>query len=120
MLLREYIIRLGRKTPTVQAALCTASADGSVATYPAGVRRALLAMVRAEESQMEGAILALLQAQGWHDARIIESKQLEVPFLSGDREVRACYVNAVTSDGGVVVYTDPVEELEMASPYRRA
>jgi hypothetical protein len=113
MLLREYILRLGRKAPTVQAALC-------VTTYPAGVRRALLAMVRAEESQMESAILSLLQPHGWHDIRIIESKQLEVPFLSDDREVRACYVNAVTSDGGVVVYTDPVEELEMASPYRRA
>lgn len=108
MTLREIIEWLGRKEPEVYAALCTARSDGSLARYPAGEEHAILAMVRAEEMDVDQAIIALLEGEGWRSVVIEERRKLEVPFLSKDREVSACYINAVTSDGGIIVYTDPV------------
>lgn len=110
MTLKEIIAWLGRKEPSVYAALCTARADGSVARYQAGDWHSILAMVRAEENEAESAIAALLQAQGWREVAIEEKKRLEVPFVSEDRRVRACYVCAVTSVGGTIVYSEPFDD----------
>ena len=108
MTLKEIIEWLGRREPEVYAALCTARADGSVRQYRAGQEHDILAMVRAGEHDVDHALTALLEREGWRDVVIEERKKLDVPFFTKDREVSACYVNAVTSDGGIIVYSDPV------------
>jgi len=108
MTLKEIIEWLGRREPEVYAALCTARADGSVRQYRAGQEHDILAMVRAGEHEVDHALAALLEREGWRDVVIEERKKLDVPFFTKDREVSACYVNAVTSDGGIIVYSDPV------------
>lgn len=96
------------------AALCTAEADGSDAKYDAGERRELLVMLRAEAGghggdEPESAVRAWLQTNGWNKATIVEQRMLEGAFDSSDALVRACYVNALTSDGGCVIYDKAAE-----------
>jgi hypothetical protein len=110
MTLREIIVRYGRKTPTAYAALCTARAGALLGRYPAGEHHSILAMIRCDESEVETAVTALVQSHGWRNVVIEEWKLLEMPFFSTDRQVRACYVSAMTSDGGLVVYTDTLDE----------
>ncbi|MDE1178763.1 MAG: hypothetical protein PW789_19485 [Edaphobacter sp.] len=108
MTLREIMVRLGRKAPTVQAGLCTARAGELPGRYPAGERHVILAMIHCNACDVETAIITLLESHGWRDVVVEEHKQLEVPFLSEDRQIRSCYVSAVTSDGGFVVYSEPI------------
>jgi len=112
MTFREIITRFGRRIPTVYAALSTARAGDMMGRYPAGERHSILAMMRCEGAEIESAMITLLESHGWRDVVIEEWKQLEMPFLSDDRQVRACYVGAMTSDGGLVVYSDPLDERE--------
>jgi hypothetical protein len=103
-----------RKMPTVIAALCTARSDGKTSQYPAGERHTVLVMLRIEEPgqepDLEAAVETLLEANGWYDGVILEETTLDQSFLSEDRMVMACYVNAMTSDGGCLVYEEPVED----------
>ena len=113
--LREIVEWLKRKEPSIFAALCTARAQKTSPSYRRGEEYPILAMIKADELQLEEAIRSLLESNGWSDVAIHESKRLEIPFFSKDHEVSACYVNAATSDGGYIVYTDPVDEREMLS-----
>ena len=113
--IREIIEWLKRKEPSIYAALCTARAQATSPVYRRGEEYPILAMVKSDEHQVEDALRALLESNGWSSVAIHERKQLEIPFLSKDHEVSACYVNAATSDGGYIVYTDPMDEREMLS-----
>lgn len=114
-MLKEMLARWGRKTPAVYAVLCTAQADGSNAKYRAGERHTMMVMVNTTESTVETSMAELLHMQGWSEIAVLEQQLLEVPFFSKDRAVSACYVSAVTSDGGLIVYDEPVEGLGAAS-----
>jgi hypothetical protein len=98
------------KRPPVWAALCTGRADGSNPQYPAHEKHAILAMTRAPEPEAESTIFALLQSNGWREPDINKVKLLDEPFHSDDPVMRACYQSAVTKDGGIVVYSDPINE----------
>ncbi len=112
MTLREMLVRYGRRTPAVYAALCTARAGALAGRYPEGERHVILAMMSCPENEVETGIISLLESHGWRDVVIEESKLLETPFFSVDRQIRACYVSAMTSDGGLVVYSDPLDGTE--------
>jgi hypothetical protein len=92
------------------AALCTGRADGSNPKYPARVKHALLAMVRAPEPEAENAIYSVLQSNGWSEPKIQRLKMLDEVFHSDDPIMHACYEGAIKREGGVVVYSDPMPD----------
>jgi hypothetical protein len=95
----------------VWAALCTGRADGSNPKYPAYAKHAILVMVRAPEPAAQSSIYALLQSNGWREPEIKDLKLLDEPFDSDDPTMRACHENAIKKDGGMVVYSDPIDEV---------
>ena len=94
----------------VWAALCAGRADGSNPQYPAGQKHAILAMVRASESEAENAISSLLRTNGWGDLEFRNLKLLNEPFHSDDPTMIACHENATEKQGGIVVYSDAIQE----------
>jgi hypothetical protein len=67
-------------------------------------------MVSAPEPEAENAIYRLLQLNGWHEPAIQNLKKLDEPFRSDDPIMRVCHETAIKGEGGIVVYTDPIEE----------
>ena len=98
------------KTLPVWAALCTGRADGSNPKYLVHVKHAILAMARASESDARSTIFALLQSNGWREPEIKNLKLLDQPFHSDDPIMRACHESAIKKEGGIVVYSDPIDE----------
>ena len=96
-----------RKLP-IWAALCSACADGSNPAYPAQVKHPIMVMVQAPESEAQNAIYALLQSNGWREPVIEKLKILDEPFRSDDPMMHACHEGAISKDGGIVVYSDPI------------
>lgn len=94
----------------IWAALCTGRADGSNPKYLARAKHPIMVMVRAPESEAENAIYSLLQSNGWREPEIRNLKMLDEPFHSDDPFMHACHEGAIKSDGGIVVYSDPIEE----------
>ena len=92
------------------AALCTGRADGSNSKYPARVKYAILAMVCVPVPEAQSSVYALLQSNGWREPEIKNLKLLAEPFHSDDPAMRTCHENAIKADGGIVVYSDPVDE----------
>jgi hypothetical protein len=92
------------------AALCTGRSDGSNPKYLPHAKHAILAMVRAPEPEAQSAIYALLQSNGWREPEIKNLKLLDQPFNSDDPIMRACHENAIKKDGGIVVYSDRIDE----------
>lgn len=69
-------------------------------------------MVRAPETKAENAIHSLLQSNGWRDPEIKNMKLLNEPFDSDDPIMRTCHEGAIKrEEGGIVVYSDPIEEV---------
>jgi hypothetical protein len=101
--------RIGTERVPIWAALCTARADGSDPKYPAGEKHAILIMVRSAEPQAESAIYSVLQSNGWGEPLIQNLKMLSDPFHSDDPIMRTCHESAIKREGGIVVYSDPVE-----------
>jgi len=99
-----------RKNKSIWAALCTGRADGSSTQYPFRMKHGLMVMVSARESGVERKICALLKSNGWQEVAIQNLKLLDEPFESEDQTMLACYEGAVNKDGGIVVYSDPIEE----------
>jgi len=93
----------------VWAALCTGRADGSNPKYLAHVKHAILAMVRAPEPEAQWTIYALLQSNGWREPEIKNLKLLDQSFHSDDPTMSACHESAIKKDGGIVVYSDPID-----------
>lgn len=91
-------------------ALCVARADGSHAQYTAGEKHAILAMVCAPEQEAENTICALLESNGWTHPQLRRLKLLSEPFHSDDPIMLACHERATVGQGGIVVYSDPVED----------
>lgn len=94
----------------VWAALCTARADGSDSRYVAQIKHSLLVMVRASEVETESAVCALLKANGWFEPIIQRLKEVSRDFHSDDPVMRECYAGAINKDGGIVIYSDPIED----------
>ena len=94
----------------IWAGLCVGRADGSDAQYPAGQKHAILAMVRARDSDARNAICSLVHSKGWSHAELRVLKLLNEPFHSDDPVMLACYEKAATKQGGVVVYSAAIEE----------
>jgi len=94
----------------VWAGLCVGRADGSNPGCPARQKHAILAMVRARESEAENEISSLLHSNGWSDLELRNLKLLSEPFHSDDPDMVACYENATKKLGGIIVYSDPIEE----------
>jgi hypothetical protein len=94
----------------VWAALCTGRADGSNPQYPAHEKHAVLAMVRAAESDAQSAIFALLQSNGWREPESKNLKLLDQPFHHDDPTMRGCYESAIKKEGGIIVYSDLIDE----------
>lgn len=67
-------------------------------------------MVQAQEAKAESAIHALLHSNGWCESAIQTLKRLDHPFHTEDPIMRACYRGAINKDGGIVVYSDPIED----------
>ena len=67
-------------------------------------------MVLARKPDAESAISALLQSNGWRDPAIENLKLLNEPFHSEDPIMRACHQGAISKEGGLVVYSDPIED----------
>jgi hypothetical protein len=67
-------------------------------------------MVRVPEAEVERAICSLLQSNGWSEASIRRLKLLSEPFHSDDPIIRASYEGAIKKEGGIVVYSDPINE----------
>jgi hypothetical protein len=103
------LMEISERIP-VWAVLTTALADGSNPKYPAKEKHALLVMVRATESDVPLAVDALLTAKGWRDVAMERFKLLKEPFHSDDPVTMSCYEGAMTSEGGIVVYEEPIEE----------
>jgi hypothetical protein len=99
------------KSSPVWAALCTGRADGSNPKYLAHAKHAILAMVCVPEPEAQTAIYSLLQANGWREPEIKKLKQLDEPFHTADPIMRTCHEGATKKDGGIIVYSDPVEEV---------
>jgi len=68
-------------------------------------------MVRAAEPEAESTIFALLQSNGWREPGIKNVKLPDEPFHSDGPTMRACYESAIKKDGGIVVYSDPIDEV---------
>jgi len=94
----------------VWAGLCIGRADGSDPQYPEGQKHAMLAMVRARDSDAENAICSLLRSKGWSHAELRKLKLLDEPFHSDDPIMLTCYENAANKQGGIVIYSDAIEE----------
>jgi len=94
----------------VWAALCTGRAVLSNPKYPAHVKHAILAMVCALEPEAQSTIYALLQSNGWREPEIKNLNLLDQPFHSDDPTMRTCQESAIKKDGGIVVYSDPIDE----------
>ena len=92
------------------AGLCLGCADGSNPQYSAGEKHAILAMVRASESEAEDAICSLLHSNGWSNPELRQLKLIREPFHSDDPVMLTCYENATRKAGGIVVYSDVVGE----------
>ena len=95
----------------VWAALCTGRADGSNPKYPAHAKHAILAMVCALEPDAQTTIYALLQSNGWRESEIKKLKLLDDPFLSDDPIMHTRHESAIKKDGGIIVYSDPIDEV---------
>ena len=67
-------------------------------------------MVRAPEPEAQSAIYALLQSNGWREPEIKNLKLLDQPFRSDDPIIRACHESAIKKEGGIVVYSNPIDE----------
>jgi hypothetical protein len=98
-----------RRMP-VWAAMCTGCADGSNPQYLSNVKHAILVMVRAPKPEAENAIYALLQSNGWRQPEIRNLKMLDHPYRSDDPIMRACHEGAMNNKGGIVIYSDPIED----------
>jgi hypothetical protein len=94
----------------VWAALCTASADGSDPNRPLNSKHTILAMVQAPENEVESEVCALLISRGWREPTIKTLKKLVPNFHSDDEMMQACYVSAKNKVGGMVIYSDPIED----------
>src|SRR5579863_2291968 len=94
---------IGSKTLPIWAALCTGRADGSDQKYSAQAKHAILAMVRAQESDAEKAICSLLRSKGWREPSIQKLKKLAQPFHNDDPIMRDCHERATKSGAGIVV-----------------
>jgi hypothetical protein len=92
------------------AALCTGRADGSNPKYPVQQKHALLAMVRAPETEAANTVYSLLQSNVWREPEIKNLKLQNEPFQSDDPIMRRCHEDAIKREGGIVVYSDPIEE----------
>jgi hypothetical protein len=67
-------------------------------------------MVRSAEPDAETAVYSLLRSNGWHEPAIQSLKTLNDPFRSDDPIMLTCHETAVKKEGGIVVYSDPMEE----------
>jgi hypothetical protein len=67
-------------------------------------------MVREAEPDARNAIYSVLQTNGWIKPEIVNFKMLAEPFHNDDPVMRACFDDATKKDGGIVVYSDPIEE----------
>ena len=67
-------------------------------------------MARASESDARSTIFALLQSNGGREPEIKNLKLLDQPFHSDDPTMRACHESAIKKEGGIVVYSDPMDE----------
>jgi len=67
-------------------------------------------MVRAPEPEVRSTIYALLQSSGWREPEIKNLKLLDQSFHSDDPVMRACHESAIEKEGGIVVYSDPIDE----------
>jgi hypothetical protein len=105
----ERFFKAPKKFP-IWAALCTVRADGSSPEYPAQEKHAILVMVRSDEPEAESAVYSLLQSNGWHEPAVQNLKKLSDPFHSNDPIMRTCHEAAIKREGGIVVYSDPIEE----------
>jgi len=68
-------------------------------------------MTHASETEAQTTIYALLQSHGWREPEIKQLKLLDEPFHSDDPVMRICHENATQNDGGIVVYSDPIDEV---------
>lgn len=94
----------------IWAALCEARADGSDPARPSGARYPLLVMVRSSEEELEGKVYSLLKRYGWQEPQVKRLKKVALPFHSDDGMVRECYEGVVQRDGGIVVYSDSLDD----------
>lgn len=67
-------------------------------------------MVRAREADAETVICSLLGANGWTQPELRNLKLLSEPFHSDDPIMLACHEKAANKQGGIVVYSDQIEE----------
>jgi hypothetical protein len=103
------LIKIFERVP-VCAVLTRAVVDRSNPKYPANNRHAVLVMVRAPESDVPFAVDALLRSHGWRDVAMEQFKLLTKPFRSEDPVMKNCYEDAMTREGGTIVYEEPIEE----------
>ena len=47
----------------------------------------------------------------WREPEIKNLKLLDEPFHSDDLSMPTCHENAIKKDGGIVVYSDPIDEV---------
>jgi hypothetical protein len=106
----KELFQVRHKTLPVWAALCTGRADGSNPKYVAHVKYAILAMVRGPKSEAQSTVYGLLQSNGWREPEIKKLKLLDEPFHSDDPSMRACHESAIHKKGGIVVYSDAIDE----------
>lgn len=67
-------------------------------------------MVRVPKTEAENTVYSLLQSNGWREPEIKNLKLLNEPFQSDDPIMRRCHEDAIKREGGIVVYSDPIEE----------
>lgn len=106
----KTLFRIRPERVPAWAALCTGRATGSNPKYVAREKHAILVMVRVPEPEAEGTIYGLLQSNGWCEPEIKNLKLLDEPFHSDDPTMRGCYESAINKEGGIVVYSDPIDE----------
>jgi hypothetical protein len=94
----------------IWAALCEARADGSDPAHQSGVRYPLLVMVRSAQDELEDKVVSLLKTYGWQEPQVKQLKKVAQPFHSDDAMMRDCYDGVVQRGGGIVVYSDPIED----------
>ena len=102
------LIKIFERVPV--CAVLTRAVVRSNPKYPANNRHAVLVMVRAPESDVPFAVDALLRSHGWRDVAMEQFKLLTKPFRSEDRVMMNCYEDAMTREGGIIVYEEPIEE----------
>lgn len=107
----EKLLGSRPKSSPVWAALCTGRADGSNPKYLSHAKHAILAMVCVPELEAQTAVYSLLQSNGWREPEIKKLKLLDEPFQTDDPIMRSCHESAIKKDGGIIVYSDPVEEV---------